>query len=253
MKQSKNWSSAVNRAAIVLREAIINGENGAFLGSEEQLIERLGVSRPTFRQVARLLEHEQLLVIKRGPGGGFYARWPSIDAVAHVASIYLRIEHATIEDGSNTSAQLSQEAARLATLCKDESIRSRFQAFLDKDKAKQNLPESTADFGASEIEFIDLLGIMCGNPVIRLFLLTLYRFSSSWVGIQLYSAPERIATSRNARIQVAEAILSGDPELATLLWRRRREMQFGWLKDDMGDSGIHRALYSALIDDSRVE
>jgi len=50
--------SAAHRAAHALREDILAREDGELLGSEDELMERLGVSRPTLRQAARLLEHE---------------------------------------------------------------------------------------------------------------------------------------------------------------------------------------------------
>src|SRR5690554_8119325 len=90
--QFSEADSAARKAASVLRDHILAGHEGEYLGSESELLERLGISRPTFRQAARLLEHEQLLVIKRGVGGGFYSRRPSIHTVANSAALYLRSE-----------------------------------------------------------------------------------------------------------------------------------------------------------------
>lgn len=234
-------TTAVARAADQLREIILGGEDGAYLGSEEQLIERLGVSRPTFRQAARLLDHEQILASKRGHSGGFYARWPSIDAVAHNASIYLRVERASIRDVSIAAAQLVQEASRLAALSTDKAARRRFEEFLEQDRRALASTQTADDFMRSEAEFIDLLGVMCGNPVIKLFVSILYQFGAPLVFRHVCQTAERVAASRDARIRVSEAVLSGDAELAMLLWRRRGELQYGWLLEELGDGGIIRA------------
>ena len=51
--------TAVQRTADALREEILQAGDGARLGSEDDLLTRLSVSRPTLRQTARLLEQEQ--------------------------------------------------------------------------------------------------------------------------------------------------------------------------------------------------
>src|SRR5262249_44465324 len=89
--------SVIRRATDELRRTVLSHSDGEFLGSEPELVARLGISRPTFLQAAKLLEQEQLLVIKRGVGGGFFARQPSTSGVAHVAAVYLHTRAATIE------------------------------------------------------------------------------------------------------------------------------------------------------------
>ncbi len=45
---------------------------GTLLGSQTELIERYGASRAVFREALRLLEHHQIAVMRRGPGGGLF-------------------------------------------------------------------------------------------------------------------------------------------------------------------------------------
>ncbi len=90
--------SAVEWIANELRDVALDLDEGAYLGSEESLISQFGVSAPTLRQAARLLEHEQVLKVKRGVSGGYYARRPNIDALTRVAATYLRGNHGTLED-----------------------------------------------------------------------------------------------------------------------------------------------------------
>jgi len=51
--------SAGERAAQQLRQEILECGEGTLLGSEDELMKQFGISRPTLRQTARLLEHEQ--------------------------------------------------------------------------------------------------------------------------------------------------------------------------------------------------
>ncbi|MGE0878273.1 MAG: FadR/GntR family transcriptional regulator [Acidimicrobiia bacterium] len=108
-------SSASRRTAATLREEIIRQKSDrAFLGSEQELLDRLGVSRPTLRQAARILEAEQLLVVKRGVNGGFFGQRPSPDGVVHMASIVLRAQSTTIGDVARALGAVQLAVAPLA-------------------------------------------------------------------------------------------------------------------------------------------
>jgi GntR family transcriptional repressor for pyruvate dehydrogenase complex len=116
-------SSAARTTANVLREEILRRESEEFLGSEDDLIERLGVSRPTLRQAARILEAEELLVVKRGWNGGFFTRRPEASAVTRIAGFYLRSERTTFGDVWHTLALVGAEAAKMAAANPDVEAR----------------------------------------------------------------------------------------------------------------------------------
>src|SRR6516165_10554381 len=71
---------------------------GMILGSEAQLLDRYGVSRPTLREVIRLLEHRQIVSMRRGPGGGLSVTAPDSSAVAGAAIAYLEFAHVNVQD-----------------------------------------------------------------------------------------------------------------------------------------------------------
>ena len=75
-------SSAVRKIAKALRIESLNSDEGTLLGSEEDMLSRHKVSRPTFRQAAALVAQEQLLTIRRGVGGGYFVTRPKPEAVA---------------------------------------------------------------------------------------------------------------------------------------------------------------------------
>jgi len=235
--------SAVSRAERVLRARILAGTDGQFLGSETALIDELGVSRPTFRQVAKLLEREQLIEIRRGVGGGFYGRKPSIAAVAAAASTYLQFERATLRDAMLAAVQLSREAVRLASYCRDAEARARLERFIEDDRAAVGRATSIEDFVASELAFIELLAQLGGNPVITLFITILYSFAGPAVGRIIFDQAVHMDASRVSRIEAGQAVLARDPELAMLRFRRHTEAQYAWVRALRGEGGLEVPLF----------
>ena len=61
--------TTIEAAAMNLRKIVLDLPPGSLIGSEDALIVRLGSSRSTVRQVARLLEREGLLMVRRGING----------------------------------------------------------------------------------------------------------------------------------------------------------------------------------------
>lgn len=79
--------SAATKVADLLRQRIVEVPgNGTFLGNENDLLAQFGISRPTFRQSVRMLELEQVLEVRRGPDGGYYARKPSMSVIGRIAA-----------------------------------------------------------------------------------------------------------------------------------------------------------------------
>src|SRR5579875_2092955 len=110
---TEGWppTTALRRATTVLRNDLLRIDaDGVFVGSEDTLQARLGVSRPTLRQVARILESEQLLTVRRGVTGGFFSRKPSAQVVADMASVYLRSVRTPFADMVRTQGLLGRDA-----------------------------------------------------------------------------------------------------------------------------------------------
>src|ERR1700682_4492824 len=126
--------SAPRETADILREEILNHNSDGdewLLGSEDDMIRMLGVSRPTLRQAARMLEQEQLLVVRRGIGGGLFGRRPTAEAGSHTASVFLRSQGATYKDLISTTTILATECARLAAANPDRAARAALAHFYD--------------------------------------------------------------------------------------------------------------------------
>ncbi len=65
-------ANLIVRTTAVLRERIFAVAEGERIGSLHELARSLEVGIVTLQQVARVLEHEGLLEVRRGPGGGYY-------------------------------------------------------------------------------------------------------------------------------------------------------------------------------------
>lgn len=83
-----------------IRAQIIRGElnEGDALPPEGQLMDSLGISRPTLREAFRILEAEGLISVVRGSRTGAKVHRPSVDLVSRYAGYVLESQATTIHD-----------------------------------------------------------------------------------------------------------------------------------------------------------
>ena len=236
--------TAVQRTADALRDEILQAGDGARLGSEDDLLNRLSVSRPTLRQTARLLEQEQLLRVRRGVNGGYYARTPDAGAVADVAAFHLRMRGTTLRETVSASFPLLEFTMRRAARGEGATARAEFEAALERFAGRDDEP-SAARMLRDESEFMNRLLVLAANPPVELFLRTLYEFGLTHTTDAIFAdRPARVREWLIQRERLAQAIVERDAEMAVLLGRRRREMIEGWLDEDLGarvDEELRRA------------
>jgi GntR family transcriptional regulator, transcriptional repressor for pyruvate dehydrogenase complex len=209
----------VQRAVEALRKQILSvPRDNPFLGSEDELIATLGISRPTFRQAARLLEHEQLLKIKRGSGGGFFAQPPSARAVSRMAAIYLNSQDTTLQQIHDAFGPVIIEAAALAAVTGSDARRSELAEFVQTHLHFEEHDDERLQMRVV-LEFETLLGNICGNPVVALMLSVMRdlvrdpRFGN--VGL----TRDRARSYAEFHRKLAEAVRLGDADMARLFVR----------------------------------
>ncbi|MDG4667916.1 GntR family transcriptional regulator [Mycobacterium sp. 236(2023)] len=97
-----------------LRRDILDGElaEGESLGTEAELVERFGVSRPTLREALRILEAEGLISILRGVLGGVAVHRPDRRMTAKAAALVLRARSVDLADVFEASTIIEPAAAR---------------------------------------------------------------------------------------------------------------------------------------------
>ncbi|KKW93933.1 MULTISPECIES: FadR/GntR family transcriptional regulator [Sphingobium] len=226
--------SAVSRVAEQFRSEVMHLEDGELLGSEDTLLARYKVSRPTLRQAASLVAQEQLMTIRRGVGGGYFARRPDSRAVSRMAALYLKVHQAPLTDIISAFLPLRVEMARLASHCDDPALREKLLAFLEREQEIDADPHFR-DFLSGERRFHHLLGDMAGNRALSLFLEILLDLAAMVDREEdMYRAhPERVAALRQERNRLARAILERDEEMSVLIARRCAKISSEWLLADI--------------------
>lgn len=221
------------RADNVLREATrrlrrlaLDSAEGAFLGAEAELLQRLQVSRPTLRQALRLLEHEQLVRMKMGPTGGVYVARPEVDSVVRAAATYLQARQAPLGEMLRVISLLTGHVIGLAAACTDATLREALTAFVEKaDRQPQDL--SPELFHALDAEFTAVIRAMASNRSLDLFVQVAQRV------IELNPESRALITDatlmrlrRRMWRQLAEAILAHDAPLARRLAEQQLDLVF---------------------------
>jgi GntR family transcriptional regulator, transcriptional repressor for pyruvate dehydrogenase complex len=213
-----------------LRQQIIAVADGAYLGSEADLLGWLGVSSPTLRQAARLLEQQQLLKVERGNRGGYFARRPDAGATTRAAASYLEACEIPVTQVRVAARPLMIAAARLAAADADPVRRAAYLAVLDALKALPPNPAGEALLELDRALTAQMLDL-AGNPAITLFLKVIYRLGRlGEPRLRLFeSRPDYAGIWRAHAIRLGEAVLEGDPNLAALFVQRGMDMASEWL------------------------
>lgn len=103
------------RGQIVRKELL----PGMTLPTESELMEQIGVSRPTLREAFRILETEALISIRRGVGGGAVVLAPDISVGARYVGLLLQLDGATIADVYEARTALEPICAGMMAARKD--------------------------------------------------------------------------------------------------------------------------------------
>ena len=217
--------SIVAETASKLRKLILRClEQDRFLGSEDDLISQLGVSQPSFRQAARLLEYEELLVAKRGVGGGYFARRPGVEAVARMAGTYLLANGTPFVDVIATAQLLEKEVVRLITCLPDRTERQRLLDFAEAHMG--DIDRTTADLIRTLQQFWRLACELTGSPSLGLFLLSAQAYGAFTTDSFLDAArcKETMATLH----QLARTIADGDVAAAMRIWEGHSAQILHW-------------------------
>jgi GntR family transcriptional repressor for pyruvate dehydrogenase complex len=213
--------SLVTATATTLREHIFACEPGTMLGSLHQLARDLEVGIVTLQQAARVLEHEGILEVRRGPGGGYYGARPDDAALERAMDAFLRVHPATFDEALDMTSLLFNELVAAAARCEDTALAVKLAAIADQfDETKLD----HAAIGALELEFQELLFQMVRRPLFEMLTrVTLhYATNRSMPSVHhVHSGIKRWCAGRRA---IIAAIISGDEALARFEADRQNRM-----------------------------
>lgn len=225
MRRTGQAETLVTKTARELARLSLSIDEGEFLGAEDDLLTRLGVSRPTLRQAAKIVESDRLVSVRRGVKGGFYATRPDAADAIRTLARYLRMKGGTLGDILVVSRLVSEEAAALACHCEDEFLRQRLEDFLSLVDGN----DSPSALIKAESSLVEIISQMSGNPAIELVMAIGFTFGREEREVGLYRDPEHREIARAMQRQLCRAILDHDEEIARLIMRRRSATMLEWL------------------------
>ena len=160
---------ALDLSRFILSERL---QPGQFVGTERELMEREGVSRALLREAVRLLEHQQIARMKRGPGGGLFVMAPGPDAVYEMAAICLARRTTPRADVEACRVTVEAATAALATERWDQESAAGMEEALSRGEFA-----SDADWASAGDEFHAAIAGATRNKVLSLVVLVLIRLS----------------------------------------------------------------------------
>lgn len=223
-------TAAQATAAAMRKDVLATGEDGLFLGSEHELLERYGVSRPTLRQAARILEHEQLITVRRGVNGGIFTRLPTSEAVTRVAAVFLQANNTTVDELYTAVSSISTAIARMAAANPSDAKRLGLYEWVrsyQPDVAGMRPREFlniVTEFGTRIVGLIDC-------PPLELFQNVLLELTSAETSVNMFANRDHVRTVAAHHLALATAVRDGLPAEAERLAREQSERGAVWLGD----------------------
>lgn len=190
---------------------------GEVLGSERELIERMGVSRAVLREAVRIVEHHGIARMRRGPGGGLVVSAPEFDAVAQSIALFLRHAGATRRQLFELRVTIELAAVAAAAARIDETAVTRLRACVAGERRRGY----GATLATAPHDVHLLIAELSGNPAMRLFARVLGDLTADRGDA---AVPPREAVAHGAAHRgIVEALVAGDGALAQLRMRRHLE------------------------------
>jgi GntR family transcriptional regulator, transcriptional repressor for pyruvate dehydrogenase complex len=202
--------AVVPETAARLRDKVFARAPQERIGTLPELAKTLGVGIVTVQQAARILEHEGLLEVRRGPGGGYYGARPDEAALERAIGVFMRLHPTSFEEALDITSLLFTELAAAAALCADEALRGELRDLSARIDGTDTQPQR----GAFEAEFQDLLFRMVKRPLFEVLTRVTLGFAVSQASRLLDQTAYGVAQWKAGRHRIIAAILGQDAELA---------------------------------------
>lgn len=189
---------------------------GTKLPSEVEMASEHGVARASLREGLRILEIHGLITIKPGPGGGPVVAAISGANLGTTLTFFLKASGATFRELMEARLALEPLMARLAAERGDRELGNKLKQGIEESRTA--LVAEVSEYLASAFEFHNIVTSGSGNIVLDLWARSLKEIYAARVRGIVYGPDERVKLV-NDHERIAEAILSGDGELAERLMR----------------------------------
>lgn len=223
-----------SRTARRLVDMSLAAKPGEYLGAEKDLLQKFGISRPTLRQAAKMVERDRLISVRRGSKGGFFAERPDASDAIQSLTRFLRLRGTNLGHVMQVTRPVFEEAAVAAANRRTQDDIDQLKEFV----AAIDDCAGPRELIAAEVNMARLIGRVCGNPVIELVIEIGYSFGLGERDIGLYGDPQRRARARELQRGLLNAIIAGDADIARLMMQRRSDQFDEWLQlsGALGDS-----------------
>ena len=222
----------VSATAQKMRDLILEREPDTLIGSLPEIAKLLDVGIATVQQAARVLEHEGLLSVRRGPGGGYFGQRPDALALERALAAYLRIRRGDIYEPLEMMTLLDCELMPKAAHCAQPPLLEEMRSL----KSRVDLCFSGDERIAFEDDLHAILFKMVNQPLIELLAQVSLRFYRSHPIPQIFEGEEGLRAWRQWRHQIIDAILAKDPERARFEAERHRRKLLQRLERERGIS-----------------
>lgn len=220
----------VRAAADRLRDLILAREPGSQIGSLSEVAQTLGVGIVTVQQAARVLEHEGLLKVRRGPGGGYYGARPDDAALERSVAAYLRVHGSAYREVLEMMSLLDTELLPAAARCQDEPARTELRAVM----ARVGKADTPAERISIEEDLHDIVFRMVDRPLFELLARVTAQVSRAQQTPLLFPGDD-VEAWKDGRRRIIQAILDGDVGLTLFEAVRYRQGVLGRLSAAHGE------------------
>lgn len=211
----------VNMTAARMRELILAEKPDRMIGSLPDLAKLLDVGTVTVQQAARVLEHEGLLQVRRGPGGGYFGARPDAASLERAVATYLRVRGADVYEALEMMTLLDCELMPAAARCHEAGVREELGHLEDRVDGCV----SGEDRIAFEQDLHRVLFKMVDRPLMELLGHVSMLYYVSCPIPLIFDGEDGRNAWRKWRHDIIGAILGNDPDLARFeAERHRREL-----------------------------
>lgn len=212
-----------------IRRRILRGElkENDSLPAEAELKAQYDVSRPTLREALRILESEQLIVIRRGGIGGALIRKPDLDVAARQFGFVLQDHGATMGDLHRARTVIEPPAlAALAVTCRPEQL-AELNGMLGA--SNRHIGDALAFSRATEAlreRIVVMTGAITLSMLMRILRELFQKHTAAVGGIPADRWAKLQRLSQRSHQRLLDLIGAGDPASAEEFWREHlREVE----------------------------
>ena len=192
---------------------------GEVLGSEPELLERYGVSRAVFREAVRLVEHQQIVTMRRGPGGGLVISSPGRDAIADALQLTLYRTGARFDEVFEAREIIELLAVKIVASLPEEA-RARAVEAVRAEPVRHD-----------HRSFHVGLARATQNPALELFVELLARVTHLYLSDRELVTSATVSDAMHAHDVILDAISRGDVAAASRRMARHLEAERAFLQE----------------------